>query len=639
MNREADWMIGTVTVFTLILGIYNILALGGLFDYLGIYISIITHRAANVAFWLLLSYLLLPARKGETKLPWYDVVLLLAGVIPPVYVALQPERILLCTERPDLVSTTEIVLFLSIIASILEAARRSGGVPLFLVATFFFSAVFLGDYYPGPFYTRTFSLQTITGHMFMCFGTNSVFGLIADVGSTIVIAFMLFSGFLQVSGAGDFFIRLGVAIAGRYRGGPAKVAIFASGLMGTISGSSVANVVTTGTITIPMMKRLGYKPHFAGAVEAVASNGGQIMPPVMGAVAFLMAQILSVSYWSICVAAFLPAVLYYSALFFMIDFEAVKTKLEGLPKAQVPSLKEVLKRDWYYMVPIIFLVFLIADRTFTVYKSCMFALAAIILLSFSGGRDRWFTPKKLVNGIDTGVRSMISIAGSLLSCGIIIASINVTGIGLNFTALITHFAGESILLMLLLAALSSFILGMGMTSIPCYVVCAMLVGPPLVKAGIPPLAAHLFFFYWGILSFITPPVAVAALAASGIAGGDFWKTGWNAARLGIVSYIIPFFFVYKPPLLLAGSIDAIAMAVITGLIGCYFLSSGMMGHLLRGLNWPQRILMVACGIAMLYPGWQTDAAGIIVAAPILLWQFIRLRVAKRAVKPTAKFVF
>jgi len=633
LDRQANWMVRTVTVLTILLGSYNILALGGLFDFAGIYISIITHRAANVAFWLLLSYVLLPARKGATKLAWYDIALLLAGLIPAAYIALQPDRLLLCSARPDLVSTTEIVLFLLITASILEAARRSGGLPLFLVTVFFFSVIFLGDFYPGPFYARTFSLQTITAHMFMCLGTNSVFGLIADVGSTIVMAFMLFSGFLQVSGAGDFFIKLGMAIAGRYRGGPAKVAIFASALMGTISGSSVANVVTTGTITIPMMKRLGYKPHFAGAVEAVASNGGQIMPPVMGAVAFLMAQILSVSYWSICVAAFLPALLYYAALFFMIDFEAVKTELKGLPKAELPSLKEVLKKNWYYIVPIIFLVFLIADRTFAVHRSCMFAMVAIVLLSFIGGRDRWFTPRKLGKAIDTGVRAMIGIAGSLLACGIIIASINITGIGLNFTSLITQFAGESILLMLVLAALSSFILGMGMTSIPCYIVCAMLVGPPLVNAGIPPIAAHLFFFYWGILSFITPPVAIAALAASGVAGADFWKTGWNAARLGVVSYIIPLFFVYEPALLLMGSIDEIVIAAVTGLIGCYFLSSGMMAHLLRGLNWPQRILMVACGIAMLYPGWQTDIMGIIVAGPIVFWQFIRLRAAKKAIEP------
>jgi TRAP transporter 4TM/12TM fusion protein len=639
LNRQADWMVKTVTVCTLILGTYDILALGGVFDYLGIYISISTHRAGNVAFWLLLAYILLPARKGENKMPWYDVVLLLAGLIPSVYVATQPERVLLTSELPDLVSTTEIVLFLCLIVSILEAARRSGSLALSLVSAFFFSAVFAGDYYPGPFYARTFSLQTIAGFMYMCLGSESVFGMIADVGSSIVIAFMLFSGFLQESGTGDFFIKLGMSIAGRYRGGPAKVAIFASALMGTISGSSAANVVTTGSFTIPMMKKLGYKPAFAGAVEAVASNGGQIMPPVMGAVAFLMAQLLGITYWSICVAAFLPAVLYFLALFFMIDFEAVKTKLSGLPKENIPSLKGILKKNWYYFVPIILLVGLIADGTFSVQRSCMFSIVVIVFINFLGGRDRWFTPKKVAAAIDNGVRAMIAIVGPLLACSVIVASIQITGIGLNFTALITEFAGQSILLMLILAALSSFILGMGMTSIPCYVILAMLVGPPLIKAGIPALAAHLFFFYWGILSFITPPVAIAALAAAGIAGADYWKTGWNATRLGAVSYIVPFFFVYQPALLLMGSIDVIIMATVTSLAGCYLLSSGLMGYLLKGLNLPQRIVMVAAGLLMIFPGWKTDLLGIGISGPILLWQFIGLRAAKRAVKPTAKFLF
>jgi len=630
LDRQATWMVRMVTVLVFILGVYDILALGGFFDFTMIYIPVITHRAANIAFWLILSYVLLPARKGATKLAWYDIILILAGLVPCLYVAAQPERIVACSRNPEIVSPLEIILFLLVILSILEAGRRSGGFALFFVALFFFSAVFAGDFYPGPFYARTLSLQTITGYMFMCLGSNSIFGLIADIGSTIIMAFMLFSGFLQTSGAGDFFIRLGLAIAGKYRGGPAKVAILASGLMGTISGSGVANVVTTGSITIPMMKRLGYKPHFAGAVEAVASNGGQIVPPVMGAVAFLMCEMLGVPYWSICVAAFLPALLYYSALFFMIDFEAVKTNLQGLPKAEIPSLKEVLKKDWYYFVPIFLLIFLIADRTFSVHRSCMFALANIMLISFIGGRDKWFTPAKLGKAVDTGVRSMISIAGSLLACGIIIASIQITGIGLNFTAVITQFAGQSILLMLMLAAFSSFILGMGMSSIPCYVVCALLVGPPLLKAGILPIAAHLFFFYWGILSFITPPVAVSALAASGIAGADFWKTGWNAARLGCISYIVPFFFVYQPALLLKGRFDEVVLAVITGLIGCYILASGMMGHLLKSLHWLQRVFLIAAGVSMIYPGWQSDMIGITASGLIVIWQWLSLRSAKKS---------
>jgi len=623
-------MVKTVTILILLIGIYDLLALGGLFDFLMIYISTITHRGVNLVFLIVLTYLILPAKKDATTLSWYDIVLLASGLIPALYVTLQPERIMVVTEDPDLVTTLEIALFLSLVGSILEAGRRSGGLGLFIVSAFFFSAVFFGDYYPGPFYARTISLESVTAYMYLCLGANSIFGLIADIGSTILIAFMLFGGFLQVSGAGDFFIKLGLALAGRYRGGPAKVAIFASALMGSISGSGVANVVTTGTITIPLMKKTGYKPYFAGAVEAVASNGGQIMPPVMGAVAFILAEMIGITYWEVCVAAFLPACLYYAGLFFMIDFEAVKNGLKGLEIQEIPAFKKTMKEGWYFLVPILLLILLIADRTFSVHRSCMYSIVSLIILSFLGKRDKWFTPRRIGMAIDSGVRSMVLIAGSLYTAGIIIASIQMAGIGLNFTRLIQQFAGRSILLMLMLAAFSSFILGMGLSSIPCYIVCALLVGPPLVEAGILPIAAHLFFFYWGILSFITPPVAVAALAASGIAGADFWKTGWTASRLGIISYIVPFFFIYQPALLLKGSFSEIVIAVITGLIGCYVLASGMIGYLLKKLNLLQRILMIGCGILMIYPGLHSDIVGITVALLIGFWQWLSLRSAKKS---------
>lgn len=625
MDRQNPWIQKAITILILLIGVYDFLALGGLFEFSGIYVSAITHRGVNLLFFLVLTYLIMPAKKGKTHLPWYDIILLLAGLIPTLYVTVQPERVMVVTEDPDLVNTVEIILFLLLVASILEAGRRSGGLGMFIVAIFFFSAVFLGDYYPGPFYARTISFQSVTAYMYLCLGANSIFGLIADIGSTILIAFMLFGGFLQASGAAGFFLKLGIALAGRYRGGPAKVAIFASALMGSISGSGVANVVTTGTLTIPLMIKTGYRPYFAGAVEAVASNGGQIMPPVMGAVAFIIAKMLGISYWEVCVAAFLPAFLYYAALFFMIDFEAVKNGLKGLPREEIPSLKETLKKGWYYLVPILLLILLVADRTFSVHRSCIFSIVSLILLSFFGGRDKYFTPKKMGEALDIGIRSMVSIAGSLYTAGIIIASIQMAGIGINFTRLIQQFAGHSTLLMLMLAAVSSFILGMGMSSIPCYIVLALLVGPPLIEAGILPLAAHLFFFYWGILSFITPPVAVSALAASGIAGADFWKTGWTAARLGIISYIIPFFFIYEPSLLLKGSIGEVVVAMTTGLIGCYILASGMIGYLLKRLDWIRRGLMIGCGILVIYPGWQSDIIGIAFFAFIGAFQWLSRR--------------
>ena len=628
MNRDNPVFKNTTLALLLLLGIYDFLALGGVFDYLSIYVSIVTHRGINLAFLITLAYLIKPAKKNLEKFYWYDFCLLILGLIPALYVTFQPERIFAVTEDPDLVTTTEIILFLGLVLSIMEAGRRSGGLGLLIATVFFFSAVFLGDYYPGPFYARTLSLQSVTAYMYLCLGASSLFGLVADLGSTILVAFMLFGGFLQISGAGEFFIKLGLAVAGKFRGGPAKVAIFASGLMGSISGSGVANVVTTGSFTIPLMKKVGFKPHFAGAVEAVSSNGGQVAPPVMGAVAFLIAQMLGISYWDVCKAAFIPAVLYYIALFFMIDFEAAKQGLKGIPKQDVPSLRETLKEGWHYFLPIGLLVFLIANRTFSVYRSCIFAIVLLVILSFLGDKKKRFTLSKFAEGIQTGIRGMVLIAGPLYAAGIIIGSIQMTGIGINFTRLITQFAGQSIFLMLVLAALSSFVLGMGMSSVPCYIICALLVGPPMIAAGISPIAAHLFFFYWGILSFITPPVAVSALAASGIAEASFWRTGFCAMRLGILSYIVPFFFIYQPALLLEGPFSQVSLSFVTGVFGCYVLSIGIIGYFLKTLSWWLRILPLGGGLLMVYPGWISDIVGLSTFGLVAVFQLRQLKMEK-----------
>lgn len=625
MDRDKRWLENFVRVLLLSLGIYDLLALGGAFDFLGIYIPIVTHRGINLLFLISLTFLIF-----RSKFLWFDIIMLLAGLIPALYVTVLPDRIIQVTENIDLVNASEMIMFLSLVASVMEAGRRSGGLALLCVALCFFSAVFFGDYYPGPFYARTLSLETVTANMFLSLGSSSLLGMVADVGSTILIAFMLFGGFLEVSGAGEFFIKLGLALAGKYRGGPAKVAIFASGLMGSISGSGVANVVTTGTFTIPLMKKVGFRSHFAGAVEAVASNGGQIAPPVMGAVAFLIAQMLGISYWNVCVAAALPAGLYFLALFFMIDFKAAKEGLTGLPQNEVPVLRQTIKEGWYFFLPIIALIILIAQQVFAVQRSCVFACVFLIALSFLGGNEKRFTLKKISNAIENGVRGMVLIAGSLYIAGIIIAAVQMTGIGINFTRLLAQFAGQSIFLMLVMAGLASLVLGMGLSSVPCYIICALLIGPPLIAAGIDPLAAHLFFFYWGILSFITPPVAISAIAAAGIAGANFWKTGFSAMRLGIVSYIVPFFFVYQPALMLKGSPGSVALSIITSIGGCYMLSAGMIGYFLKPIPLLLRAAVCLGGLSLIYPGLKSDICGISTFGILLILQMYGLRKVKNS---------
>jgi TRAP transporter 4TM/12TM fusion protein len=341
---------------------------------------------------------------------------------------------------------------------------------------------------------------------------------------------------------------------------------------------------------------------------------------------------LNITYWDVCIAAFIPAALYYVALFFMIDFEAAKQELKGLPKRELPSLKLTVKGGWYYFLPIVLLIFLIAKRTFSVERSCIFSIMLLVVLSFLGGREKRFTIRKFVGGIQAGVRGMVLIAGPLFSAGIIIGSIQMSGIGINFTRLITQFAGESVFLMLILAALSSLILGMGMSSVPCYVICALLVGPPMIAAGIAPIAAHLFFFYWGILSFITPPVAVSALAASGIAGASFWRTGFTAMRLGILSYIVPFFFIYQPALLLKGGFVEIVVSIITAIFGCFVLSTGIIGYFLKKMNFWMRLLSIGGGLLMIYPGWVSDVIGLTVFSMLILSQLRQVRLERDNLK-------
>lgn len=616
----------TVRYLCYFLGIYDILALSGIFDYMGFHVVALVHRALNLAVMIAIAFFLQPARdKDKARIPWYDYVLVLMAVIPCGYAAVFSDT-LLSVQAGDLDPTIiDKVMAASLIVSIIESTRRAAGTAMVVVALFFFSTLFFGKYYPGFLNTRPVSYEYIVRSFFCSVESTSIFGTIAEISAGILVSFMLFGGFLAVSGAGDFFIKMGLSLAGRYRGGPAKVAVIASGLMGMISGSGVANVATVGTMTIPLMKKVGYSRNFSGAVEAVASNGGQIMPPVMGLVAFFMAQILNVPYWSICVAGAIPAVLYYTSLYFMIDLEAAKNNLSGMSDDQVPSFWATLKDGWYFFLPIVVLVILIAGRTLSVEKSCMITIATMIPISYIGGKKRGLNFERILQSIRGGVISMAIIIGAVMGSGIIISSINITGVGLAFSRIVLSLAGDSTFMLLALAALSSFILGMGMSSLPCYIILALLVGPPLVRAGLDPMGAHLFFFWWAILSFITPPVAISAVAAAAIAGGDYMKTGWNACRIGIVAYIVPFFFVYNPAILMKGPVPLIIVALITGMIGCYFLASGMIGFTFRRNHPIEIILFLACGLTVMVPKWEIAVPGLLVGLALVSMQYVQVK--------------
>jgi TRAP transporter 4TM/12TM fusion protein len=412
---------------------------------------------------------------------------------------------------------------------------------------------------------------------------------------------------------------------GRYRGGPAKVAVLASSLFGSINGSGAANVAATGVITIPLMKKLGYKPHYAAAVEAVASNGGQIMPPVLGLTAFLIMDFLGVSYLKIVLAAIIPALLYYAALFIMIHLEAVKTGIQGLPRSELPSIKKTFLDGWPFLVPMILLVTLLGLQ-FSAQTAVLYAIGALILASWLK-KDTRMGWRKISQALDEGLKVIPSIGVIICMAGILIGVMEVTGVGLRLTGGLVALAGGNMFILLLVTAACALVLGMGMPGVAVYVLLAIILAPALVQAGLPPLVAHFFVMYYGITSLLTPPVCLISFIAAGIADAPYMKTGWQAMRLGIVVYLVPFMFAYGPELMLIGKPLDIAIAVVTAFAGVVLLSAGIEGYLFRTLKWFERIFFLAGGVLMMIPLPLYTYIGIGIGATLMLLQFIGRRTA------------
>jgi TRAP transporter 4TM/12TM fusion protein len=388
--------------------------------------------------------------------------------------------------------------------------------------------------------------------------------------------------------------------------------------MGTITGSTTANVVGTGVFTIPLMKKVGYDKNFAGAVEAVSSNGGQIMPPVMGAVAFLISEVLQISYGVVCIAAVIPALLYFLATFIMVDLEAAKKGLKGLPKSSLRPLRDVIKEGWFHLVTLFVLIVLLVGLMYAPERSALYSLAVMIALSYMG-KVR-LTPSKFVAALEEGAKGMVMVGTTCAAAGIIVGCITLTGLGAKLSTFAVSIAGSNLFLVLAMAAVSSFVLGMGMSSIPCYLMVSIIVAPILIKCGILPIAAHLFVFWWALVSFITPPVAIAAYAAASISGGDPLKTGINAMRLGITTFIIPFIFVYEPAMILEGTPFQILHVVGTSIVGIVLLSAGLIGYLITDTDWWERTLLIVGGFGLILPGWITNMGACALMIIVLLWQ-------------------
>jgi len=614
-----------VSALAIAMALYILCYVGDVFYYLGVELYG-AHRALVYSIILSLVFILIPAhtRAARNRVPWYDVLFAVGGSTSSLYMFFNWEQVTRFYGQP-----TPLIMILGgiLLLCTLEAARRTVGSAVTILGAFFLFYVLFGNYFPGFLFTRGYSYARMIGHFYTSDG--ALFGLALEIFTVIVATYVIFGQFIQVSGAGDFFLKLGISLVGRYRGGPAKVAVFASSLFGTVSGSSVANVVVDGPITINMMKRLGYRAPFAGGVEAAASNGGQIMPPVMGAAAFLMAEILGVPYWTVAVGALIPALLYYVALYFMLDFEAAKTGLRGLDPEEIPSFFATLKEGWIFLVPLIVLVILIGQFGYNVAKSGLYSTLVLIAVSYCKKETR-LGPKKIRSALEQGALAFCDLGPAAGVIGIIMSAVSLTGLGMALSSGLIETASGQLWLLLILTAIASIIMGMGSSTLLVYIVLAMFVAPAVIKMGVDPLAAHLFIFYFGCMSLVTPPVALAAYAAAIIAKADYWQTGWESSRLGIVGYIVPFIFVYQPALLMHGSAAEVALAAGTALVGTIALAGAMTGYFGAVLFWWQRSLMFIGAVTLIYPGWKTDVIGLALLAVAVAGKKVTKLIPSRA---------
>ncbi|MDK2856835.1 MAG: hypothetical protein PWQ41_479 [Bacillota bacterium] len=578
-------------------------------------------RSVHLAFVLGLIFLLYPAgkRSPRNRPSVLDVVFAVLGVIGGLYNFFYFDTMAM---RGGIANGYDYFWGVVTLLLILEAARRCIGKELPLLSLIFVAYGLFGDRIPGIMGHTGFTWQRIVYHLFL--STEGVFGTALAVSATYIFMFILFGAFLGETGMSKFINDLSMALAGSSPGGPAKVAIFASALLGTINGSAVANVATTGAFTIPLMKSIGYKPPFAGAVEAVSSTGGQIMPPIMGAAAFVMAEFLGMPYAKIMIAGILPALLYYLADFVQVHFEAVKIGLRGLPRNELPNLKQVLRTRWHLTIPLIVIVYLLVSGKTPLFAA-FWGTVVTVLASWLNKETRLsFTG--FLRAMEAGAREAITVAIACAVVGFVVGIVTLTGLGLTIGDNILALAGGNLFLTMFFTMILCIILGMGLPTTACYIVAATVAAPALIKIGVPDLAAHMFVFYYACLANLTPPVALAAYAGAGIAGADPNRTGWTAVRLAIAGFIIPYLFVYSPILLLqTRNVLELLLAIITSIIGVTALGIGAEGFFLRATNLLERLLFIGGSFGLMIPGLTSDTLGLALVAAAVTSQVLRSR--------------
>ena len=563
-------------------------------------------RPIHVAFMLVLLFLTRPISKklDADKIYIDQIVAIVLTIVASSYLIQHHFELAV-----SIGNYTNYELFVGavILVLVIEGARRVVGWPLLSIGMFFMLYTYVGRYMPQAIRHPGFNIPKIIS--FMTLNVNGIYGVCIEVCASFIFLFILYSKFLEETGGGPTFIALSSALVGHVRGGPAKVAVIASSLLGTITGSAVANVVGSGPFTIPLMKKTGYDSHFAAAVEAVSSAGGQFMPPIMGSSAFLIAEILSIPYWQVAISCLFPAILYYVAVFFMVDLEAARKGLLGVDKSHMPRVGVVMKNGWPSLISPVVLVYLLAVIQFSPGKSAAWSIAIAFAISMIKKSTR-LTMKRLIETLEAGAIGSIETSSVCAAVGVIIGSIIMSGLALKLSGVLIYLSGGNVVVLLILTMIGCLIIGLGLPTVACYIMLAVMVCPALIKMGVYPLAAHLFVFYYGIISAITPPVALVSFVAAGLAEASFMKTCMTAVRLGLSAYILPFVFVFNPALILHGTILEITQVVFTSALGIYSLSIALIGYFLTNVPMWQRGLFAIAAITLIVPEGITDIIGI-----------------------------
>ena len=572
---------------------------------------------------VIIGFVTYPASKNHVRpnhIPWYDMILMVLGVGSFFYYALNAMKIINMSVR---IGTVEVIVGVIGVLIVLELCRRCVGVPILCVVGVLMIYAFINIMSSGGGRTFVQALSRTVYNLF--YTTTGVIGTPINVCYKFIVLFIIFGAFLERTGIGDYFVQLANAVVGRFSGGPAKVAVVASALEGMCSGSFVANTVGSGSVTIPMMKKTGYKPEFAAAVEAAASTGGQIMPPIMGAAAFLMAEYIGIPYAEVAVKAILPAILYFTGIFIAVHLEAKKLGLKGIPKEELPHIGGLLKQA-YLLIPLILLVWLVSSNTRTIQTAAALSIVAAIVVGALNPQNR-ITPMKVLEALESGARGAITVACACAVAGMIAGCITVTGLASTMINGIVALAGNATILGLVLTMLCCIVLGMGVPTTANYCIMASTCAPILVQLGFPDVAAHFFVFYFGIVADITPPVALAAYAGAAIAKSNPMKTGVTATKLAIAAFIVPYIFAYNPVMLFE-NVDGwwhVAQISVTAVMGLFGIAAALNGYLYRHIHWTLRLVLVAGGLCMMIPGTLTDVVGLALVLAVIFYQRVSAR--------------